>query len=47
MKRKAEIDFEKAERAYARGIDNYDTQIQQGTAKMQEVRAELTKAQNK
>ncbi|MCZ6529800.1 MAG: HlyD family efflux transporter periplasmic adaptor subunit [Chloroflexi bacterium] len=47
VKRQAEIDFEKSERGLAQAIENYQTQVKQGSAKMSEVGAELSKAQNK
>ena len=46
VKRQAEIDFEKSERGLAQAIENYQTQVKQGSAKMREVEAELSKAQN-
>ncbi len=46
IKRQAEIDFEKSERGLAQAIENYQTQVKQGSAKMREVEAELSKAQN-
>ena len=45
VKRQAEIDFEKAERAHGQHLENYQTQAAQARAKMSEVGAELTKAQ--
>jgi len=47
VKRQAEIDFEKSERGLEQAIENYQTQVKQGSAKMSEVGAELSKAQNK
>lgn len=44
--RQTEIDYEKAERAHAQATKNYVTQQQQAEAQMQEVEAELGKAQN-
>ena len=46
VKRQAEIDYEKSERGLAQAIENYQTQVKQGSAKMREVEAELSKAQN-
>lgn len=46
VQRQAEIDFEKAERAYAQAQTNYDTQVKQASAKMREVEAEYTKTKN-
>ena len=45
VKRQAEIDFEKAERAHSQHLENYKTQAAQSRAKMSEVGAELSKAQ--
>ncbi len=45
VRRSAEIDYEKAQRAYDRSLVNYNTQVEQAIAKMQEVEAELTKEQ--
>ena len=45
VKRQAEIDYEKAERAYNQHLENYTTQEAQSRAKMREVGAELSKAQ--
>ena len=47
VKRQAEIDYEKAERGLAQAIENYQTQVKQGIAKMREAEAELSKTQNK
>ena len=46
VKRQAEIDFEKSERALQQAIENYQTQIKQGIAKMRVAEAELSKSQN-
>ncbi len=46
VKRQAEIDFEKAERAYEQALTSYVTQVAQARAKMREVGAGLSKAQN-
>ncbi len=46
LKRQAEIEFEKSERGLEQAIENYQTQVKQGSAKMREVEAELSKAQN-
>ncbi len=46
VKRQAEIDYEKAQRALEQAVENYATQVKQGIAKMREVEAELSKAQN-
>ncbi len=43
VQRQADIDFEKAERAHSRAVDNYGTQVAQAEAQMQEVEAELAK----
>lgn len=43
---KAEIDLEKAKRAFNQAKDNYNIKQQQNVAKMQQVNAELTKAKN-
>lgn len=45
VKRQAEIDFEKAERAFNQHLANYETEVAQARAKMREVGAELSKAQ--
>lgn len=47
VRRQAEIDFEKAQRAYDQAVKNYQTQIEQAVAKMQEVEAELSKTQRR
>ena len=47
VKRQAEIAFEKSERGLAQAIENYQTLVKQSSAKMSEVGAELSKAQNK
>ena len=44
--RQAEIDYEKSQRALEQAVENYQTQVKQGIAKMREVEAELTKSQN-
>ena len=46
IKRQAEIDYEKAQRALEQAVENYQTQVKQGIAKMREVEAELSKNQN-
>ena len=46
VQRQAEIDFEKSERALEQAIENYQTQVKQGIAKMREAEAELSKSQN-
>ena len=46
LKRQAEIDFEKAQRALEQAVENYQTQVKQGIAKMREVGAELSKNRN-
>ena len=45
VQRQAEIDFEKAQRAHEQRRESYRTEVEQGEAKMQEVEAELAKAQ--
>ena len=45
VQRQEEINFEKAERAFAQAKKNYVTQVDQAIAKMQEVGAELSKNQ--
>ena len=45
VRRKAEIDHEKAKRTFDQSLSNYQTQVEQAVAKMQEVEAELSKAQ--
>lgn len=45
IQRQAEIDYEKAERAYNQSLINYRTQVLQGIAQMREVEAELSKSQ--
>ena len=47
VQRQAEIDYEKSERALEQAIENYQTQVKQGIAKMREAEAELSKSQNK
>ena len=44
VKRQAEIDFDKARRAYEQAVENYGTQTQQAAAQMREVGAQLDKA---
>lgn len=44
VKRQAEIDYEKAKRAYEQSLQNYETQVAQSRAKMREVEATLNKA---
>ena len=44
VRRKAEIDYEKAKRNFDQSLANYSTQVQQAVAKMQEVQASLTKS---
>lgn len=46
VQRQAEIDFEKAERAFEQATTNYKTQVAQAEAKIREVAADLSKAQN-
>ena len=46
-KRQAEIDFEKAQRGLEMAVANYTTQVKQGDARMRELEAELSKAQNR
>ncbi len=46
VKRQAEIDLEKSQRALEQAIENYQTQVKQGIAKMRVAEAELTKSQN-
>lgn len=45
--RQAEIDYEKAERAYKQAQVNYKTKVQQAVAKMTEVSTDLAKEQQK
>lgn len=47
VRRQAEIDYEKAERTLERSTANYETEVQQAIAKMQEVEADLQQARNK
>lgn len=47
VQRQAEIDYEKAERAYAQAQTNYKTKVQQAVAKMTEVSTDLAKEQQK
>ena len=46
LKRQAEIDYEKAQRAWAQSKRNLDTKIKQAVAKMSSVGADLDKQQN-
>lgn len=46
-KRQAEIEFEKAERAYVQAQANYNTKVKQAEAKMRESEADLFKEQQK
>lgn len=45
IQRQAEIDFERAQRAYAQSEVNYQTQVRQGEARMREREAQLAKVQ--
>lgn len=45
--RQTEIEFEKSERAFAQSENNYQTKVQQATAKMREAEADLFKEQQK
>lgn len=45
VKRQAEINHDKAQRAYEQAVENYQTQVAQARAKMREVEATLSKAQ--
>lgn len=47
VKRQAEIDYEKAVRAYEQAQINYRTKVEQAVAKMREVKAELTQYRRK
>lgn len=47
IQRQAEIDYEKAQRAYDQSLVNYQTQVRQAEAKMSEAEAELTKSRKK
>ena len=47
VQRQAEIDYEKSQRGLEQAIENYQTQVKQGIAKMREAEAGLSKAQNK
>ncbi len=46
VQRQEEINYEKAERAFDQASKNYITQVEQAKAQIQEVQAELSKAQN-
>lgn len=47
IKRQAEIDYEKAERALAQGKVDYKTKVEQAQAKMREVGADVQRSRNK
>ncbi len=46
-KRQAEIEFDKAVRAYDQAVNNYKTKVKQAEAKMREAEADLSKEQQK
>lgn len=46
-RRQAEIEYEKAERAFKQSVANYETKVKQATAKMREAEADLFKEQQK
>jgi hypothetical protein len=45
--RQVQIDFDKTQRTYTQSIENYELKLQKADADMREVRANLSKAQNK
>lgn len=47
IRRQAEIDYEKTQRAYEQAKKNYSTQVEQSKAKMQEIEAELSQDKNR
>jgi RND family efflux transporter MFP subunit len=47
IKRQAEIDYERAQRAVAQAESTYKTKTQQAVAKMQEVQTDVTRQQNR